>query len=232
VNGQESHLPISGLRKSIAATSRPSGAKGVIQFPFLTESELLGALHGLETISFMEYVERHHRPPETLLAPNKTLVRLKGLMSLAAVGRCLADIDFLGGEGDNAGFIWIDDDGISAQVVKIDPGLAFNFSDSRNFILAQETKRHFKPPPKTKSIFFIGTLSPSLKEKSFLRLCLNCSRYLHSKGVFHFLFHREGKLKFNEIELILPEFTPETGNRYEKLADKKLKHLLLRFNGF
>ncbi len=32
------------LRKSIAATSRPSGAKGVIQFPFLPESELLGAI--------------------------------------------------------------------------------------------------------------------------------------------------------------------------------------------
>jgi hypothetical protein len=36
------------LRKSIPATSRPAGAKGVIQFPFLAESELLGAIqfHG------------------------------------------------------------------------------------------------------------------------------------------------------------------------------------------
>ena len=36
------------LRKSVPASSRPSGSKGVIQFPFLMESELLGViqLHG------------------------------------------------------------------------------------------------------------------------------------------------------------------------------------------
>ena len=36
------------LRKSVPASSRPSGSKGVIQFPFLAESELLGViqLHG------------------------------------------------------------------------------------------------------------------------------------------------------------------------------------------
>jgi hypothetical protein len=33
------------LRKSIPATAKPSGPKGVIQFPFLQESELLGAIH-------------------------------------------------------------------------------------------------------------------------------------------------------------------------------------------
>jgi hypothetical protein len=32
------------LRKSIPATAKPSGAKGVIQFPFLAESELLGVM--------------------------------------------------------------------------------------------------------------------------------------------------------------------------------------------
>lgn len=33
------------LRKAIPAKSRPSGADGTIQFPFLAESELLGVLH-------------------------------------------------------------------------------------------------------------------------------------------------------------------------------------------
>lgn len=33
------------LRKAIPATSRPAGAKGVIQFPFLQESELLGVMN-------------------------------------------------------------------------------------------------------------------------------------------------------------------------------------------
>jgi hypothetical protein len=32
------------LRKSIPATAKPAGAKGVIQFPFLAESELLGVV--------------------------------------------------------------------------------------------------------------------------------------------------------------------------------------------
>lgn len=33
------------LRKSIPATEKPAGAKGVIQFPFLQESELLGVMN-------------------------------------------------------------------------------------------------------------------------------------------------------------------------------------------
>jgi hypothetical protein len=33
------------LRKSIPASAKPAGAKGVIQFPFLAESELLGVVH-------------------------------------------------------------------------------------------------------------------------------------------------------------------------------------------
>jgi len=32
------------LRKSVPATAKPAGAKGVIQFPFLAESELLGVM--------------------------------------------------------------------------------------------------------------------------------------------------------------------------------------------
>ena len=48
VDGQGRPFADLWLRKSIPATSKPSGAKGVIQFPFLAESELLGAiqLHG------------------------------------------------------------------------------------------------------------------------------------------------------------------------------------------
>ena len=32
------------LRKSVPASAKPAGAKGVIQFPFLAESELLGVM--------------------------------------------------------------------------------------------------------------------------------------------------------------------------------------------
>jgi hypothetical protein len=48
VDGQGKPFVDLWLRQSIPATSKPSGAKGVIQFPFLAESELLGViqLHG------------------------------------------------------------------------------------------------------------------------------------------------------------------------------------------
>src|SRR5208283_1704062 len=48
VDGQGKPFADLWLRQSIPATSKPSGAKGVIQFPFLMESELLGVieLHG------------------------------------------------------------------------------------------------------------------------------------------------------------------------------------------
>ncbi len=48
VDGQGKPFADLWLRRSIPAASKPSGAKGVIQFPFLMESELLGVieLHG------------------------------------------------------------------------------------------------------------------------------------------------------------------------------------------
>ncbi len=44
VDGQGKPFADLWLRKSIPATSKPSGTKGVIQFPFLAESELLGVI--------------------------------------------------------------------------------------------------------------------------------------------------------------------------------------------
>jgi hypothetical protein len=59
------------LRKSVPASSKPSGSKGVIQFPFLAESELLGVmmLHGEahdyrdQTIPKGIYTLRYGRQP-------------------------------------------------------------------------------------------------------------------------------------------------------------------------
>ena len=44
VDGQGKPFADIWLRKSIPASSKPAGAKGVIQFPFLAESELLGVI--------------------------------------------------------------------------------------------------------------------------------------------------------------------------------------------
>jgi len=80
------------------------------------------------SISFIDFIKRHHRPPDTLLTPEGKSVPLKGFMEMVAVGRGLGDSDMLGGTGGNAGFFWIRDAGlqiIAAQTMKIDPGLAF-----------------------------------------------------------------------------------------------------------
>jgi hypothetical protein len=45
IDGQGKPLAELWLRKSIPAAARPAGPKGVIQFPFLAESELLGVVH-------------------------------------------------------------------------------------------------------------------------------------------------------------------------------------------
>jgi hypothetical protein len=44
IDGQGKPVADLWLRKSIPATAKPAGAKGVIQFPFLAESELLGVV--------------------------------------------------------------------------------------------------------------------------------------------------------------------------------------------
>jgi hypothetical protein len=57
-------------------------------------------------VSFMEFIEKCHRPPEKLLTPGGELVPLLGIMEICAAIRILADADGLGRNGKNAGFIW------------------------------------------------------------------------------------------------------------------------------
>ena len=53
------------LRKSVPASAKPAGAKGVIQFPFLAESELLGVIHLV--------TEAHDYRDQTVAAGDYTL---------------------------------------------------------------------------------------------------------------------------------------------------------------
>ena len=178
-----------------------------------------------EIISFIDYIKKHHRPPETLLIPEGQSVPLKGLMSLLATSRCLADTDVLGGRADNAGFIWIKDKDTAkiqaAQAVKIDPGESFKFirdpaeSFSMNWVI-NSTERLGHPQYHLSDLRDLQTannyretliqwqtLTPSQQEE-FLMTLFNSSRYLDSKGVLHFLFYREGKFNRREVEF-LPE---------------------------
>ncbi len=179
-------------------------------------------------IAFMAYIKKYHRPPETLLTPEGKSVPLKGMMSLIAVGRCLADADVLGGTGGNAGFIWAEDaQGIqAAQAVKIDPGESFKFIKdpeervSMNWVI--NTQQNLGHPDRhlndlrdlqtstqnQETLIHWTALTPSQQEE-FLATLFNCIRYLHSKEVLHFLFYREGAFNRSETELI-PEVIAET----------------------
>ncbi len=175
-----------------------------------------------EVIAFMEYIKRYKRPPETLLTPEGKSVPLKGMMSLLAVGRCLADTDLLGGSGGNAGFKWIGDEkGIQeAQAVKIDPGESFKFirdpkleEVSMNWVI--NTEEHLGHPDyhlkdrrnlqtsnnNRETVIVWSNLTPSQQEE-FLATLFNSSRYLRSKDVLHFLFYREGVFNRSETECI------------------------------
>ncbi len=177
---------------------------------------------GSAVISFMEYIKRHHRPPETLLTPDSKSVPLKGAMSLLAVGRCLADTDVLGGSGGNAGFIWKKDaQGMEyAEAVKIDPGESFKFvrdpkleKVSINWVI--NTQEHLGHPDyhlqdlrnlqtsnnDRETVIIWTALTPSQQEE-FLVTLFNSSRYLQSKEVLHFLFYREGAFNRSETECI------------------------------
>ncbi len=182
-------------------------------------------LDGGEPITFMEYIKRHHRPPETLLTPQGKSVPLQGIMSLLAVSRCLADTDVLGGSGGNAGFIWIYEgqEIKGAQVVKIDPGEAFRFKRdpeqekvSINWVI--NTQEYLGHPDyhlkdlrnlqtsnnNRETVIVWSNLTPSEQEE-FLAALFNANRYLESKEVLHLLFYREGSFNRSETEMIPEE---------------------------
>jgi len=172
-------------------------------------------------VPFMEYIKRFHRPPETVLTPEGDSVPLIGMMSLLAVGRCLADTDLLGGSGGNAGLIWIKDAHkiTAAQVVKIDPAEAFHFDlmpqEVVSFNQVINTLRNLGHPQyhlqdlrnlqtsnqNQETCIFWDALSPSQKEE-FLTTLQSCDKYLQSKEILHFLFYREGRFNRSESELI------------------------------
>ncbi len=179
-----------------------------------------------ESITFMEYIKRHHRPPEALLTPQGKSVPLRGMMSLLAVSRCLADTDVLGGSGGNAGFIWTYEgqEIQGAQVVKIDPGEAFRFKRdpdverevSVNLVI--NTKENLWLPSyhlkdlrdlqtsnhNRETLVTWTSLTPSQQEE-FLAALFNANRYLESKEVLHLLFYRDGSFNRSETEMIPEE---------------------------
>ena len=163
---------------------------------------------GLE-INFKDYLFNYHRPPEKVLTPDGRLVPIQGVMELLAVGRCLADIDILGGRCSNAGFVWeLGADGVisHARAVKIDPGYAFYCIDSNcgNLVMDLALERSLSKTRlenlkdmqtctmNSETRIEWGALSES-QQSVFLATLLNTARYIESDGVLELLFYRQNE---------------------------------------
>ena len=156
--------------------------------------------------SFMKYIEEHHRPPDFLLTEDGILVPLEGFVELLAVGRMVADTDFIGGGGGNAGFTWeLGDDGRprKAKAVKIDPGCVLQVDSPINWALNTYRNNDGQKLQDIRDIQIANNHagvtikwdSLSADQKSiFLSSLQNCARYL-SDEVLSFLFYREGRFQ-------------------------------------
>ena len=165
-------------------------------------------------LPFMMFLKRYRRPPERIVIKKdrKPLeVPLIGMVELLAVGRCLADVDLLGGGGKNAGFVCIKEQGETvAKAVKIDPGYAFCFTTTNqkdsceNVVINTEKKLGFtryhledlkdiQTSPSNPDVFIHWRCLTDFQQKSFLETLLHIERYVKSDRVLDFLFFRDGQ---------------------------------------
>jgi hypothetical protein len=166
-------------------------------------------------LSVTTYIERYCHPPEQLLTPDGREVPIRGLIGLLAVARILADTDAIGGEGGNAGYIWIKDETnqiIAAQAIKIDPGMAFHFGDENEANWAANTyyrRRRGRTLEDVKDLQIAqnyhpltihwSSLTPAQKTE-FLQVLYNSSRYLNTPDILTYLFYRDGQFNRTETE--------------------------------
>ena len=156
--------------------------------------------------SFMEYIEAHHRPPDFLLTDDGDLVPLEGFVELLGVGRMLADTDFIGGGGGNAGFKWIlsaDGRPIKAKTYKIDPGFVLQCNSSANWAFNTYRNNDERKLGNIRDIQIANNHDgvtikwDSLtadQQSVFLSSLQHGARHL-SEEVLSFLFYREGHFR-------------------------------------
>ena len=155
--------------------------------------------------SFMEYIEEHRRPPDFLLTDEGILVPLEGFVELLAVGRMLADTDFIGGSGGNAGFKWdLGEDGMPiAKTYKIDPGFVLQCNSSANWAFNTyrnndgrklEDIRDIQIANNHDGVTIKWNSLTADQQSVFLSSLQHSTRYL-SEEVLSFVFRREGHFK-------------------------------------
>ena len=181
------------------------------------------------SISFLDFMRIYRRPPDCLLTPNGTAVPLHGFMEMIAVGRMLADTDSFGISGRNAGFIWVREKGriVRAETVKIDPGMAFTFTEDDNWVINTWKQIDYLDQLKDPKDFQIAYLKSdrlplswtTLTEKqqeSFLSVLFNASRYLKSSDVLKYLFYRDKGFYQSDIAQLPENEAQELQNELSK----------------
>ncbi|WP_316358185.1 sister chromatid cohesion protein PDS5 [Candidatus Neptunichlamydia sp. REUL1] len=182
-------------------------------------------------LTFIQYLEKYHCPPDHLLTPQGKKVPIKGFMGVLGVGRVLADTDTLGSSGTNAGFQWVYQNGAItyAQTVKIDPGESFSFSLydheealTKNRVLTTLDRPTLEGSPASdlkdirdlqygnmisgeKAIQW-STLEENQKDE-FLSVLFNASRYLNEDKILQFLLERDEKFNRSPLEQIPKKLT-------------------------
>jgi hypothetical protein len=174
-----------------------------------------------DSISFIDFIEQSHRPPETLCTPKGNVVPLLGMMEMCAAFRLLSDTDALGGNGHNAGFVWEKDaDGeiIAARAVKIDPGYAFQFAET-NIIAKKATGtgnqkhtafdlRNIQVANTNLEITLLWEVLTNNQQEQFIDALTLMINELSHPEILPFCFFRKGKFTRNKSEE-LPEKTAQ-----------------------
>ena len=171
-------------------------------------------------ILFCEYIKKFHRPPVEIISPEGVTVPLLGMMEVLAIGRILADPDVLGGNGSNAGVVWIKNEEqeiISAKFVKVDPGAAFSFNlpfqKNPNLVISAlnnptesefqlKDVRDIQTSSWNHEIIIEWILLSKAQKNQFLLKLLSAKKYLEDPKVLSFLLYRDGMFNLEKKEMI------------------------------
>lgn len=163
---------------------------------------LEGCVVGGERLNFMVCLERGIVPE--LVEMEGQQIPLKGVMSVMAVSRLLADTDVLGGGAKNTGFVVERseaDQVTGIRIVKIDTGNSFNFTGEDNQLLQSfnrwsralklTDKRDLQYGNMQPVAIQWERLSPGQREEFFATLSYGLSR-LEDPAFLNFMLQREG----------------------------------------
>ncbi|KPK33395.1 MAG: hypothetical protein AMS24_01175 [Chlamydiae bacterium SM23_39] len=166
-------------------------------------------------ISFMNFIKKYKRPPELVIEPEtKQEIELKGIMGVLAAATSLADIDVLGNENKNTGFIIErdrDNKIVSARVIKIVPGYAFSY-DKINYEKLKNLKNIVVE--KTHSIIIEWEQLTEKQREEFLEVKRHNLEIIKDERIVKYLLFKENKFNQSDIEKIMEKIVTELENKF------------------